>query len=187
MEKVSLILILLLVVAVCYLIYDSKPSKYTKLDENFGGFIHRRVLTFEIEKSPLHTIVYGVTAAGKTYFVSQYLKLYLNGKSSVKPNHDQDQNQEHVDKNLIEQGHVDKNIIEQGQVDKNIIEQGQDQKYNIIVCKDEKDWINPETGFPYVGFEMGDITMITIKNIDKFKNSIIVLDHMGSEFSRHIK
>ena len=29
--------------------------------------------------------------------------------------------------------------------------------------------------------------MITIKNIDKFKNIIIVLDDMGSEFSRHIK
>ena len=29
--------------------------------------------------------------------------------------------------------------------------------------------------------------MITIKNIDKFKNSIIVPDDIGSEFSRHIK
>ena len=57
----------------------------------------------------------------------------------------------------------------------------------IIVCKDERDLINPETGVRYVGFEMGEINMITIKNIDKFKNSIIVLDDMGSEFSRHMK
>ena len=56
MEKVSLILILLLVIAVCYIIYDSMPSKYKKLDENFGGFIYRRVLTFEFEKSPLHVL-----------------------------------------------------------------------------------------------------------------------------------
>ena len=51
MEKVSLILILLLVVAACYIIYDSMPSKLTKLDENFGGFKHRSVLRFEFEKS----------------------------------------------------------------------------------------------------------------------------------------
>ena len=70
---------------------------------------------------------------------------------------------------------------------KKIIEQGQDQKSIKIVCKDESDWINRETGFPYVGFEMGDINMITIKNIDKFKKNIIVLDDTGSEFSRHIK
>ena len=183
MEKISLILILLLVVAVCYIIYDSMPCKYTKLDENFGGFIHRRAFRFEFEKSPLHTIIYGATGTGKTYFVRQQLKLYLSGNSSVKP----DQDQEQIDKNIIEQGQVDKNIVEQGQVDKNIIEQGQNQKSIIIVCKNERDWINPETGFPYVGFELGDINMIIIKSIDKIKNSIIVLDDMGSEFSRHIK
>ena len=61
------------------------------------------------------------------------------------------------------------------------------QRTIIIVCKDERDWIKPETGVPYVGFEMGDITLITIKNIENFKNSIIALDDMGSEFSRQIK
>ena len=206
MEKGSLIFILLLVVAVCYIIYDSMPSKYTRLDENFGGFINRRVLRFEFEKSPLHTIIYGATGTGKTYFVRQYLKLYVNGNSSVKPDGEasvkSNQDQEQVDKNIIERGQVDKNIIEKGQVDKNIIEQGRidknmaehqgtcfsdGQRPIIIVCKDERDWINPETGVPYVGFEMGDINMITMENIDKFKNSIIVLDDMGSEFSRHIK
>ena len=29
--------------------------------------------------------------------------------------------------------------------------------------------------------------MITNKNIDKFKNSMIVFDDMGSDFSRHMK
>ena len=188
----------MLVVAVCYLINDSMPSKYTKLDENFGGFINRGALRFEFEKSPLHTIIYGATGTGKTYFVRQYLKLYLNGNSSLKP----DQDQEQDDENIIEHVQIDKNIIEQGQVDKNVIEQGQDnknlaehqgtcsadgQRPIIKVFKDEKDWINRETGVPYVGFEMGDINMITIKNIDKLKNSIFVLDDMASEFSRHIK
>ena len=105
----------------------------------------------------------------------------------MKPTQDWDQYQEQVDKNIKEQGQVDKNIIERGQVNENIIDQGQDQKSVIIICKDERDWINRETGFPYVVFEMGDINMISIKNIDKFKNSIIVFDDMGSEFSRHIK
>ena len=65
MEKVSLILILLLVVVVCYIIYDSMPSKYTKLDQKFRN------------KSPLHTIIYGATGTGKTYFFRQYLKVIL--------------------------------------------------------------------------------------------------------------
>ena len=151
----------------CYIIYDSVPSKYTKLEGSYGRFIHGRKLKFEFEKSPLHTIIYGATGTGKTYFVRQNLKLFLEGKLSEKPDHDQDQKQ--VEKNKIEQGQVDKNIIEQGQVDKNIIEQFQDDKNNIeqcqeqdqgtcfadykniiIVYKDERDWINPETGVPYV-------------------------------------
>ena len=97
-------------------------------------------------------------------FCQTKFKVILKRNSSVKPDQDQDHEQ----------------------VDKNIIEQGQDEKSMIVVCKDERDWINPETGFHYVGFEMGDINMIAIKNIDKFKNSIIVLDDLGSEYSRHI-
>ena len=86
MEKSSLILILLLVVVACYIMHDSMPSKNTKLDENFGGFIHRRALRFELENSSLHTIIiYGATGTGKTYFLRQYLDLYINGNSSVKP------------------------------------------------------------------------------------------------------
>ena len=35
-------------------------------------------MRFEYAKSPLHTIVYGGTGTGKTYFVRQHLKLYLD-------------------------------------------------------------------------------------------------------------
>ena len=53
--------------------YYDLPSKNTKLEENFGGFMIRRLVKFEFEKSPLHTIVYGATGTGKTCFVKQYL------------------------------------------------------------------------------------------------------------------
>ena len=69
------------------IIYDSIPSKYTKLEENFGGFMNRSLVRIEYENSPLHTIVYGGTGTGKIYFIRQYLKLY-----SVQ-NQDQNQNQ----------------------------------------------------------------------------------------------
>ena len=38
--------------------------------------MNRSLVGFEYEKSPLHTIVYGGTGTGKTYFIRQYLKLY---------------------------------------------------------------------------------------------------------------
>ena len=63
---------------------------------------------------------------------------------------------------------------------------GQEQKQIIIVCKDEKDWIDPKTGVPYGGFEMCDINMIKTKNILKFPNSVIVLDDMGDKFNKDI-
>ena len=69
-----------------FVIYDSIPSKYTKQEESFGGFMNRSLVRFEYEKSPLHTIVYGGTGTGKTYFIRQYLKLYLDL--------DQDQNRD---------------------------------------------------------------------------------------------
>ena len=56
------------------------PSKYAKLEESIAGFMHRRLVRFEFEKSPLHTIVYGCTGTGKTYFVRQCLKLYQEQK-----------------------------------------------------------------------------------------------------------
>ena len=64
-----MIFILVLIAVVCYKIYDDMPSKYTKLEESFGVFMKRSLVRFELEKSPLHTIVYGGTGTGKTYFV----------------------------------------------------------------------------------------------------------------------
>ena len=52
-----------------------------KLEESFGGFMNRTLVRFEYEKYSLHTIVYGGTGTGKTYFISQYLKLYLDPRS----------------------------------------------------------------------------------------------------------
>ena len=60
----------------CFIVYDSIPSKYTKLEESFGGFIKRCLVRFKYENSSLHVIVYGGTGTGKIYFVTQYLKLY---------------------------------------------------------------------------------------------------------------
>ena len=65
------IAILVLIAVVCYKIYNDMPSKYSKLEESFGGLMNRSLDRFEFEKSPLHTIVYGGTGTGKTYFVRQ--------------------------------------------------------------------------------------------------------------------
>ena len=132
METGSAVFIFIIIIGICYIIYDSRPSKYTKLEESFGGFMNRSLVRFEYEKSPLHTIVYGRTGTGKTYFIRQYLKLY-----SVQ-NQDQDQDQDR--------------------------DQVQNQAKNIvIVCKDDRDWIDPESNKFYTGFNKCDINMITTK------------------------
>ena len=78
--------------------------------------MNRSLVRFEYEKSKLHTIVYGGTGTGKTYFIRQYLKFYLDPRSGY---NDQNQNEN------------------QNQ------HQDQDQAKNIItVCKDDKDWIS---------------------------------------------
>ena len=69
METGSAIIIFFFFIGFCYIIYDSIPSKYTKLEYSFGGFNNRSLVRFEYEKSPLHTIVYGGTGTGKTYFI----------------------------------------------------------------------------------------------------------------------
>ena len=69
--------------------------------------------------------------------VRQYLKLY------------RDQDQDNKD---VMEGHSA--LVPQ---------QTQKQKQIIRICKDEKDWIDLETGEPYAGFDMGDISMITMK------------------------
>ena len=43
--------------------------------------MNRSLVRFENEKSPLHTIVYGGTGTGKTFFIRQNLKLYLDPPS----------------------------------------------------------------------------------------------------------
>ena len=64
------------------------------------------------------------------------------------------------------------------------LDRDQDQRSIIIVCKDERGWINPETGKRYTEFNMCDINMITSKNTSYFKDSVIVLDHMGDKLNR---
>ena len=128
METGSAVFLFIIIIGICYIIYDSRPSKYTKLEESFGGFMNRSLVRFEYEKSPLHTIVYGGTGTGKTDFIRQYLKLY-----SVQ-NQDQDQDRDQV----------------------------QDQaKIIVIVCKNDRDWIDPESNKLYTGFNKCDINMIT--------------------------
>ena len=62
-----------------------------------------------------------------------------------------------------------------------------DQAKNIIiVCKDDRDWIDPETGEFSIGFNTCDINMITSKNKSKFKDSVIVLDDMGDKLNKDI-
>ena len=88
METGSVVFTLFLIIIFRFIIYDSKPSKYKKLDKSFGGFMNRSLVRFEYEMSPLHTIFYGGTSTGKTYFIRQYLKFY-----SVQ-NQDQNQNRD---------------------------------------------------------------------------------------------
>ena len=98
METGSAVIIFIFLIGIFYVIYDSIPSKYTKLEESFGGFLNRSLVRFEYEKSPLQTIVYGGTGTGKTYFNRQYLKLYLDLDQDQ--NQDQYQNQDQA-KNIV--------------------------------------------------------------------------------------
>ena len=171
METGSAVFSFIIIIGICYIIYDSRPSKYTKLEESFGGFMNRSLVRFEYEKSTLHTIVYGGTGTGKTYFFRQYLKLYLD--------HDQvqDQVQHQVQDQDPRSGYTD---------------QVQDQRSIVIVCKDDRDWIDPESNKFYTGFNKCDITgfnkcdinMIT-NNMHKFQNCVIVLD-MGDRLNKDI-
>ena len=156
MDKGGILFIFIIIIGFCFIIYDSIPSKYTKLEESFGGFMNRSLVRFECEKSPLHTIVYGGTGTGKTYFIRQYLKLYLDPPSG---HTDEDQDQD----------------------------LNRDQAKNITkVCKDDRDWIDPETDEFYIGFNKCNINMITTKNKSKFKDCVIVLDDVGDKLNKDI-
>ena len=67
MERGFLIFGIIVIVAVCYIIYDSIPSEYAKLVEIFGGYADRILVKFEYAKSPLHTTVCGASGIGKTF------------------------------------------------------------------------------------------------------------------------
>ena len=136
MERGSAFLIFIFLIMISYMVYDAIPSKYTKLEESFGGLINKSLIRFEYEKSPLHTIVYGSVGRGKTCFVRHSLKVY-QGTCFTDQGEDKDQN------------HKQKQDQNQNQ------DQGtcltDDRRSIIIVRKNEKnerDWINPETGKP---------------------------------------
>ena len=48
----SAVIIFIFLIGFCYIIYDSIPSKYTKLEENFCGIMNRSLVRFEYKKSP---------------------------------------------------------------------------------------------------------------------------------------
>ena len=168
METGSAFIMFIFLIGICYIKYDSIPSKYTKLEETFGGFMNRSLVRFEYEKSPLHTSVYDGTGTGKTYFISQYLKLY-----SVQ-NQDQNQNQyQNQNKDQNQDQDLQSSFTDQA---KNIV----------IVCKNDRNWIDPESNKFYTGFNKCDIIMITKINMHKFQNCVIVLDDMDDWLNKDI-
>ena len=50
MDKGGILFFLIIIIGICFIIYDSIPSKYTKLEESFGGFMNRSLVSFEYEK-----------------------------------------------------------------------------------------------------------------------------------------
>ena len=130
--------------------------------------MNRNLVRFEHEKSPLHTIVYGGTDTGKTFFIRQYLKLY--SVQDQDENQNQDQNQD-LQSSLV--NHEQSSFTDQA---KNIV----------IVCKDDRDWIDPESNEFYTGFNKCDINMITKNNMHKFQNCVIVPDDMGDRLNKDI-
>ena len=68
--------------------------------------MNRSLVRFEYEKSPLLTIVYGGTGTGKTYFIRQYLKLYLDHDQVQHQVQDQDQVQHQVQHHVQDQEQI---------------------------------------------------------------------------------
>ena len=164
---------LIIIIGICYLLYGSIPIKYTKLEENFSRFMNRNLVRFEYEKSPLHTIVYGGTGKGKTYFIRQYLKLYSVQDQDENQNENQDQNQnQDLRSSLV--NHEQSSFTDQA---KNIV---------IVIAKDDRDWIDLESNKFYTGFNKCDINMITKNIMHKFQNCVIALDDMGDRLNKDI-
>ena len=80
--------------------------------------------------------------------------------------------------------------IDESQAQKQMVKHDQrsmvkhDQRSIIIVCKDERDWIDPETKRALADFIMCDIKMITKENMPEFKYSVIFLDDMGDKLNK---
>ena len=81
----------------------------------------------------------------KHIFIRQYLKLYLDPQSGYDPRTDSVCGKP--------SGYTDQNQDQNQQQPKNII----------IVFKDDRDCIDPETGEFYIGFNTCDINVITSK------------------------
>ena len=54
------------------------------------------------------------------------------------------------------------------------------------MCKDDRDWIDPESNKFYPGFYKCDINIITKNNMHKFQNCVIVPDDMGDRLNKDI-
>ena len=59
METGSAVIIFVLLIGICYIIYDSIPSKYKKLEESFGGFMNRSLVSLNM-KSHHYTLMFMV-------------------------------------------------------------------------------------------------------------------------------
>ena len=62
-----MVLIIIMLLVLSFIIYDSAPTKYDALKKRFGGYEEKVLKEFEYEKYPLPTIVYGGTGTGKTF------------------------------------------------------------------------------------------------------------------------
>ena len=146
--------------------------------------MNRSLVRFEYEKSPLHTIVYGGTGTGKTYFFRQYLKLYSDqDQDQVK---DQDPRNGYTDQNQDGEAWSETHRDQDRDQDQNQ-DKAQNQSKNIvIVCEDDRDWIDPESNKFYTGFNKFDINMITKNSMHKFQNCVIALDDMGDRLNKDI-
>ena len=131
--------------------------------------MNRSLVKFEYEKSPLLTIVYGGTGTGKTFFIRQYLKFYLDPRTDSVCGK--------------QSGYTDQNQNQDQDLRSSSIDQA---KKIIIVCKDCRDWIDPEPGEFYIAFDTCDRNMITSKNKSIFKDSVIVPDDMGVKLKKDI-
>ena len=54
----------------------------------------------------------------------------------------------------------------------------------VIMCKGDRDWIDPESNKFYTGFNKCDINMIIKNNMHKFQIYVIVLDDMGDRLKK---